>query len=63
MLNKNYNIEQLENTIDMVKDIIYMYDTRRLSIPIIAGHLGLTYHTVRTILKENNVNIRPKNNH
>lgn len=63
MIQKNYNLEVLHNTIDFVDEVIYMYEVRKLSMPLIANHLNISYSTVRKILTQNYINIRPKNNH
>lgn len=61
MLVKSYNSNQLQMTIKLAEEIKKDY-LNGFSIEMLAQTYGLTFHTVRQILLDNNVPIRQKNN-
>lgn len=62
MIKKSYDIEALKNNIDFVNDIIKMYVDDKLGLETIARKYDESIHTIRTILQDNNVPMRTKNN-
>lgn len=61
MLEKNLNNETLENQITLFNDVCKAYADEHKTIIVIAREYHLTYHTVRKILIDNNIKLRPKN--
>ena len=62
MLKKDYNVDTQRENLVLIKNIIDLYEESRLSLEQIAIRERLTIHTVRQILIDNGVKIRPKNN-
>ena len=62
MLPKRYNLTDLSDNIVLVQEVISMYVDQRMSLQEISIATRLTMHTVRTMLVENNVELRQKNN-
>lgn len=62
MLKKDYNVNAQRENLVLIKNIIDLYEDSRLSLEQIAIREKITIHTVRQILIDNGVKIRPKNN-
>ena len=62
MLPKRYNLTDLSDNIVLVQEVINMYVDQEMSLQEISIATRLTIHTVRTMLIENNVEMRQKNN-
>jgi hypothetical protein len=58
MIEKNYNLNEIENLREIVFKVIDLYINRRLSIYKISCQFDLSRETVRRILKANNVPMR-----
>ncbi len=61
MLKKDFNQESINNNLALVKEVIEEYVEERMSVEKIAILHELSQHTVRTILLDNNIQMRPKN--
>ena len=61
MIPKRYNLTDLADNIVTVQEVINMYVDQRMSMPEISMATKISVHTIRTMLLENEIKIRPKN--
>lgn len=61
MLEKNLNQDSINEQVKIINEVINSYEVSRLTILEIARKYNLTYHTVRKILIDNDIKIRPRN--
>lgn len=60
MLKKNYNIEIQKENISLILNVIGLYEKDKLSLEQIAIKEKISIHTVRQMLLDNGVELRPK---
>lgn len=61
MLEKNLNQDSINEQVKIINEVINSYEVSHLTILEIARKYDLTYHTVRKILIDNDIKIRPRN--
>lgn len=57
-MKKTYNVQEMYNTVDLVREVIALYTVEMLSLEKISIIMSITKHAARQILLDNNIQLR-----